>query len=108
MKKIIIFGSSEIAELAKFYFEEENKVEKLLGALEKITNTSINTNYKKSLLKGADEIDLVRSGLDDTMRQAYIDMSYKWHSSNEIKDLRTSAMSIALEKIALSYDTLGL
>lgn len=27
MKKIIIFGSSEIAELAKFYFEEENKAE---------------------------------------------------------------------------------
>ncbi|RPH06719.1 MAG: glutamate dehydrogenase [Alphaproteobacteria bacterium TMED93] len=88
--------------------EEENKIEKLLGALEKITNTSINVNYKKSLLKGADEIDLVRSGLDDTMRQAYIDMSYKWHSSNNIKDLRTSAMCIALKKIALSYQTLGM
>ena len=29
--------------------EEENKIEKLLGALEKVTNTSININYKKSL-----------------------------------------------------------
>jgi hypothetical protein len=27
MKKLIIFGSSEIAELAKFYFESENKSE---------------------------------------------------------------------------------
>ena len=88
--------------------EEENKIEKLLGALEKVTNTSININYKKSLLKGADEVDLVRSGLDDTMRQAYTDMSYKWHSSNKIKDLRTSAMCIALKKIALSYQTLGM
>ena len=88
--------------------EEENKIEKLLGVLENITNKPININYKRSLLKGADEIDLVRSGLDDTMRQAYIDMSYKWHSSKNIKDLRTSAMCIALKKVALSYQTLGM
>ena len=58
--------------------------------------------------KGSDEIDLVRSGLDDTMRSAYIAMSYRMHSINKIKDLRTSAMSIALKKIASSYVTLGL
>ena len=73
-----------------------------------MTNTKLNNNYKKKLLKGADEIDLVRSGLDDTMRQAYIDMSYKWHSSKNIHDLRTSAMSISLKKIALAYETLGM
>ncbi len=88
--------------------EEENKIEKLLLALEKMTSTSLNHKYKKNLLKGADEIDLVRSGLDDTMRQAYIDMSYKWHSTKKITDLRTSAMCIALKKIALSYETLGM
>ncbi|MDC3024558.1 glutamate dehydrogenase [Alphaproteobacteria bacterium] len=88
--------------------EEENKLQKLIFALEKMTNTSLNVNYKNSLLKGADEIDLVRSGLDDTMRQAYIDMSYKWHSSKKILDLRTSAMCIALKKVALSYQTLGM
>ena len=42
------------------------------------------------------------------MRSAYIAMSYRMHAKNKVKDLRTSAMSIALEKIALSYDTLGL
>ena len=88
--------------------EEENKVAKILEALEKITNSTINANYKKSLLKGSDEIDLVRSGLDDTMRQAYIDMSYRWHSTKKIVDLRTSAMCIALKKIAMSYETLGM
>ena len=35
-------------------------------------------------------------------------MSYRMHAKNKVKDLRTSAMSIALEKITLSYDTLGL
>ena len=42
------------------------------------------------------------------MRSAYIAMSYRMHTKNKVKDLRTSAMSIALEKIALSYETLGL
>ena len=88
--------------------EEENKIEKILLALEKATNTKLKNNYKQNILKGADEIDLVRSGLDETMRQAYIDMSYKWHSSKKIVDLRTSAMCIALKKIALSYETLGM
>ncbi len=88
--------------------EEENKIEKILLAVEKITKTTLNHTYKKNLLQGADEIDLVRSGLDDTMRQAYIDMSYKWHSTKKIIDLRTSAMSIALKKIALAYETLGM
>ena len=83
-------------------------MEKILLALEKITDTAINKNYKNSLLKGSDEIDLVRSGLDDTMRQAYIDMSYKWHSVKKITYLRTSAMCIALKKMALSYETLGM
>ena len=88
--------------------EEENKIEKILSALEKVTNTKLKNNYKQNILKGADEIDLVRSGLDETMRQAYTDMSYKWHSSKKIVDLRTSAMCIALKKIALSYETLGM
>ena len=42
------------------------------------------------------------------MRSAYVAMSYRMHSKANVKDLRTSAMSIALEKIALSYETLGL
>ncbi len=88
--------------------EEENKIEKILLALEKVTNSSLNSSYRSKLLKGSDEIDLVRSGLDDTMRQAYIEMSHKWHSSKKIIDLRTSAMCISLKKIALSYETLGI
>jgi len=88
--------------------EEEKKLEKIFTVLEKITNMPLNKRYKNNLLQGSDELDLVRSGLDDTMRQAYIDMSYKWHKSKKIPDLRTSAMCIALKKIALSYETLGI
>ena len=87
---------------------EENKIINLISSVEEITGRKLNINNKESIIKGSDEIDLVRSGLDDTMRSAYVAMSYRMHAKNKIKDLRTSAMSIALEKIALSYETLGL
>ncbi len=87
---------------------EENKILNLISSVEEITGRKLNLSNKENIIKGSDEIDLVRSGLDDTMRSAYIAMSYRMHSKNKIKDLRTSAMSIALEKIALSYDTLGI
>ena len=87
---------------------EENKILNLISSVEEITGRKLNLSNKENIIKGSDEIDLVRSGLDDTMRSAYIAMSYRMHSKNKIKDLRTSAMSIALEKIAASYETLGL
>ncbi len=87
---------------------EENKILNLISSVEEITGRKLNLSNKENIIKGSDEIDLVRSGLDDTMRLAYIAMSYRMHSKNKVKDLRTSAMSIALEKIALSYETLGL
>ena len=87
---------------------EENKILNLISSVEEITGRKLNLSNKENIIKGSDEIDLVRSGLDDTMRSAYIAMSYRMHAKNKVKDLRTSAMSIALEKIALSYDTLGL
>ena len=87
---------------------EENKILNLISSIEEITGRKLNLSNKEIIIKGSDEIDLVRSGLDDTMRSAYIAMSYRMHSINKIKDLRTSAMSIALKKIASSYETLGL
>ena len=87
---------------------EENKILNLISSVEEITGRKFNLSNKENIIKGSDEIDLVRSGLDDTMRSAYIAMSYRMHTKNKVRDLRTSAMSIALEKIALSYDTLGL
>ena len=87
---------------------EENKILNLISSVEEITGRKLNLSNKENIIKGSDEIDLVRSGLDDTMRSAYIVMSHRMHSKNKIKDLRTSAMSIALEKIASSYETLGI
>ena len=87
---------------------EENKITNLISSVEEITGKKLNISNKQNIIKGSDEVDLVRSGLDDTMRSAYIEISNRWHTKSSVKDLRISAMSIALEKIAMSYETLGL
>ena len=60
-------------------------------------------------MEGADELSLVRSGLDDTMRSAYQQMSKVWNErKSEGVDLRTAAYLISIKKVADSYATLGL
>ena len=50
----------------------------------------------------------VRSGLDDTMRITYQQMSDRWHSHNDVKDLRTAAFLLAIDKIAAGYRAKGI
>ena len=64
--------------------------------------------FKDKYLKGADELELVRSGLDDTMRQAYQDMRKVWHERDNVNDLRTAAFLVSIGKVAESYQALGL
>lgn len=64
--------------------------------------------FKEQYLRGAGELELVRSGLDDTMRNAYQQMSQRWHSDSRVDDLRTSAFLLAIEKVAASYRAKGL
>ena len=60
-------------------------------------------NFRTNYAKGADELQLVRSGLDDTMRDALQAMRTRWHEDEKVDDLRLSAYIIAIQKIALSY-----
>ena len=62
----------------------------------------------RPLLGGANELDLVRSGLDDTMRAGYNAMREAMLGRKEVPDLRTAAFVVALEKIARSYHEMGL
>ena len=57
----------------------------------------------RGLRTEADELHLVRSGLDDTMRSAYQEMRELWHARGDVKDLRTAAFMIAIEKVARFY-----
>ncbi|MGB0959998.1 MAG: Glu/Leu/Phe/Val family dehydrogenase [Halocynthiibacter sp.] len=69
---------------------------------------SMTPAFKDKYLKGADELELVRSGLDDTMRIAYQSMREVWHTRDEVKDLRTAAYIVSIEKVVKSYRSKGL
>ncbi len=57
----------------------------------------------QGLRQEVDELNLVRSGLDDTMRQAYRAIRECWRRRDDVSDLRTAAYILALEKVALYY-----
>ena len=65
-------------------------------------------DFKDKYLRGADELELVRSGLDDTMRAAYQAMREIWHSRDDVTDLRTAAFIVAISRVAKSYEAKGL
>ena len=63
--------------------------------------------FKEQFLEGVNEIDLVRSGLDDMICEAYQKVRLA-KIENAIPDLRTAAYSTALGRIAISYDSIRL
>jgi glutamate dehydrogenase (NAD(P)+) len=69
---------------------------------------SLDPKFKEKYLRGAGELELVRSGLDDTMRIAYQSMRQVWHERDDVSDLRTAAYLVSIDKVASSYRAKGL
>ena len=87
---------------------EEMRGRQIIAALEETTGQKVSDRVRSGLSRGADELDLVRSGLEDTMRQAYLAMREVYLSRENVVDLRTAGFVVALEKIAESYKEMGL
>ncbi|SMX30270.1 Glutamate dehydrogenase [Pelagimonas phthalicica] len=93
--------------------QEEARHQLVIDELERLDEAmgeawTLNPKFKEKYLQGADELELVRSGLDDTMRIAYQSMREVWHSRDDVSDLRTAAYIVAIEKVAKSYQAKGL
>jgi len=69
---------------------------------------SLKSDFKDRYLRGAGELELVRSGLDDTMRGAYQAMHDVWRTRDDVTDLRTAAYIVAISRVAESYKAKGL
>lgn len=80
----------------------------IVDLIEKMVGRKVPEEWAAGLKHGADELDLVRSGLDDTMRRAYMGMREVFVSREDVPDLRTAAFVVAIEKIALSYIEMGM
>ena len=93
--------------------QEENRHQLIVDELERISsdssiNWTLSPDFKDKYLRGAGELELVRSGLDDTMRIAYDSMAEIWHGRDDVTDLRTAAYLVAIGKVAASYHAKGL
>ncbi len=92
---------------------EEAKAKLLVEELERLSadrglGWTLSPDFKARYLEGADELSLVRSGLDDTMREAYRAMRTLWRSRKDVPDLRTAAYMLAIQRVAESYRSKGL
>ena len=87
---------------------QENQLSSLIGGIETLTKEKFSDEFKKEIVKGDSELDLVRSGLEDTMRTTYEVISNLWNSDTNIPDLRTAAMMVSIRRIASTYSSLGI
>jgi glutamate dehydrogenase (NAD(P)+) len=92
---------------------EEARHHLLVNELEKLSSDkglgwTLSPDFKVKYLKGAGELELVRSGLEDTMRTAYQAMREVWHGRPDVEDLRVAAYIVSISRVAATYQSKGL
>lgn len=86
----------------------ENMNMQIIKQMEDLTGKSVDESQKKQIVHGADEQELVHSGLEETMITATREIMDIWLSNPEIPDMRTAAYVSAINKVATSYAELGI
>ena len=87
---------------------EQTTNENLLRLVEESTGRKLTDGEIKTVARGADEIDLVNSGLQETMITGYQQIREIWRSNDQIPNLRTAAFINAIDKVATCYGELGI
>ena len=87
---------------------QENQISQLVDGIENLTGKSFSNDFRINLVQGASEVDLVRSGLEDTMRGSYDIISKVWNETKGVPNLRTAAMMVAVKRVVQSYSSLGI
>jgi glutamate dehydrogenase (NAD(P)+) len=85
----------------------ESSLSQLVASIEKTFGKSLSAEEKRKIARGPDEVDLVNSGLEDTMIVAYNQIR-EIKKRSKCPDLRTAAFISAIDKIAQSYMELGI
>ena len=87
---------------------DESRYGALIEGIESMTGQSFPDELASLAINGGAEIDLVRSGLEDTMRSTYDVISEVWNKEKSAIDLRTAAMMVAVQRIAQGYQSIGI
>ena len=86
----------------------ENMNSHILSQMETLTNKKVGEAERKFIMHGAEEVDLVHSGLEETMITATREIMEIWKSNPAIPDMRTAAYVCAINKVGTSYAELGI
>lgn len=86
----------------------ENLNRHIIGQMEELTGKNVNSVERNLIEHGPDEVDLVYSGLEQTMIEATREIMNCWKSNSEIPDMRTAAYVVAIDKVGTSYAELGI
>jgi len=87
---------------------EEQAYQRIVEAIEVRTGRRFSESEKSVIAHGAEESDLVHSGLEDTMVNAYHRLRDIRNQHDGKADLRTAAFIDAIDKIAVCYEDLGI
>lgn len=87
---------------------DERAYRRIVEQIEATTGKEISERDKELIIRGADEIDLVRSGLEETMITGFEGIYNMYKDNDGIKDLRTAAFALAISKISSDYISLGI
>jgi glutamate dehydrogenase (NAD(P)+) len=87
---------------------EQGAYGRLLEAVEGVTGRRFTSEEIERVTHGASEEDLVNSGLEETMIGAYHPIREMWKQQGGKADLRTAALIVAINKVATSYEQLGI
>jgi glutamate dehydrogenase (NAD(P)+) len=86
----------------------ENLNTHILDQIEGLTGKSVSDVERKFIKHGPEEVDLVHSGLEETMITATREIMDIWKNNPEIPDMRTAAYVCAINKVGTSYSELGI
>jgi len=86
----------------------ENANINILNQIEELTGKKVTSADKEIIAHGPDEIDLVNSGLEETMINATREIMDIWNANPTIPDMRTAAYVCAINKVGTSYAELGI
>ena len=86
----------------------ENMNAEIIRGVENLTGKSFGDVERKIIMRGPDEVDLVYSGLEDTMIGSYHEIREALKLHDGVEDMRTAAFICAINKVGVAYEELGI
>jgi glutamate dehydrogenase (NAD(P)+) len=86
----------------------ENMNTHILSQIEELTSKQVTARERQFIVHGPEEVDLVHSGLEETMITATREIMEEWKKNPQIPDMRTAAYVVAINKVGTSYAQLGI